>query len=95
MRCQRDDAAGSAVGSTEADGEEVVVVVDQFEGGRETLAEGSAAGADLFGYGGIEFCDEGRELLGGRFFRDGLRCFLHGELRAGYSTRFYVCGERQ
>ena len=47
------------------DHEELVVVVDQLEGGRETAAHDGAAGADARLHGGFELGDEALELCFG------------------------------
>jgi hypothetical protein len=67
-----EDGVGGAVGGGEADGEGVVVVVDELDGAGEAGAHFAEGGAGLGGDFGREFVEEGVQLGGGGFFRGGV-----------------------
>jgi len=63
-----EDGVGGAVGGGEADGEGVVVVVDELDGAGEAGAHFAEGGAGLGGDFGREFVEEDVELGGGGYF---------------------------
>lgn len=62
-----EDRFGGAIGGAEADGEGVVVVVNEFDGSGETGAHFTERGAGLGSDVGGELVEEGVELGSGRF----------------------------
>ena len=60
----RNDAIGGSGSGAEADDEEIVVVVDQFERGGKPPAERGADGPNVAGNFRIEFSEKSGELLG-------------------------------
>ena len=58
-----DESRGGAVGGTETKDQEVVIVVDHFDGGGEAFAENGATGLDFIGECGVELGQEAGDLF--------------------------------
>ena len=87
----REEGVGGAVGGGEADGQRVVIVVDEFLGAGEAGAHAAQGDAGFGGDLGSEFVEEGVELAGrgeagGRSL---CRGFLQG-FRAGRAWFFFA-----